>query len=266
MKKTSELIRKASSPSTQQDRQEGSRCLVQSHPPGAWTHWQESNYNVGVSQTPRCAPPALGLAPGTVQFTSRSHREPGEVEEFTREDAHTIAHPWNPGQKQLIAKELKGWQTYLLVLQSSQRGRRHPVLPTDPGASISGSLFYPGCAGEHQFGILPLGPANWAGTSQTRHLISTHSPKTGCLQTSRAWPHTQHTQAADPGWKLHNEPHPLAKRNHSPAACGPATSNLILLWDPWALEADLRTFALPTNRLALASEWVQVSLVRRIKM
>lgn len=120
---------------------------------------------------PHAALQPWGLAPGRqVQFTSRSHREPGEVENSPEKMLTPLHTPLEPRAEAVNCKGAWGRQTYLLVLQSSQRGRRHPVPPTDPGASISGSLFYPGCAGEHQFGILPLAQQP-AGTSQTRHLI-----------------------------------------------------------------------------------------------
>ena len=137
--------------------------LVQSSPsPRCVTHRREGDYNAG--SKPHAAPQPWGLAPGRqVQFTSRSHREPGEAE-TSPEKTHTL---WDPGQKQLIATEPGADRpTYCSCRVPKEAGG---ILGTDPGASISGSLFYPGCAGEHQFGILPLAQQP-AGTSLTRHL------------------------------------------------------------------------------------------------
>ena len=127
--------------------------------------WQKGqSSSLGAGSKPHAAPQPWGLAPGRqVQFTSRSHREPGEAE-TSPEKTHTL---WDPGQKQLIATEPGADRpTYCSCRVPKEAGG---ILGTDPGASISGSLFYPGCAGEHQFGILPLAQQP-AGTSLTRHL------------------------------------------------------------------------------------------------
>lgn len=123
---------------------------------------------------PHAALQPWGLAPGRqVQFTSRSHGELGEVENSPEKMLTPLHTLWDPGQKQLIAKEPGADRpTYWSCRVPKEAGGILPP-PTDPGASISGSLFYPGCAGE-QFGILLLAQQP-AGTSQTRHLTR-HPP------------------------------------------------------------------------------------------
>ena len=185
-------------------------------------------------------PQPWGLAPGRqVQFTSRSHREPWEVEtapERTLTPLHTL---WDPGQKQLIAKEPGADRpTYCSCRVPKERGRRHPG--DRPWCIHFRELVLSWVCWWTPVWNSPAGPATCRHISdQTSNRAPTHL-RQGAFRPPGLGPTHQHT-GSRPTRASGRASSTGQEKTTAPQPADQPLAIWYQFWDPWALEANLRT-------------------------
>ena len=189
-------------------------------------------------ETPRCAPALGSCTRKTSPVYFQESQRAGGSRDFTREDAHTLG----PRAEAVNCNRAWGRQTYLLLLQSSQRGRRHPG--DRPWCIHFRELVLSWVCWWTPVWNSPTGPATCRHISdQTSNRAPTHL-RQGAFRPPGLGPTHQHTgsrpaRASERASSTGQEKTTALQSADQPLAIW------YQLWDPWALEANLRTLLCP---------------------